>query len=101
MEKIKINQGIENHFNKKLQKSGYPSKKTDAQELLSMVEYLECLRQNLQKEARCWAEGINEIESSLSIYQRAQFVLNTESRHLNLQQLDYLWGAIYETQINK
>jgi len=62
---------------------------------------LEQLRQNLDKEAKCWVEATHELQGHLSLYQRANFILNTEYRHISLQNLDCLWGAIYETQNTK
>jgi len=102
LERKKINEDMESHFNKKFQSgSSTIPKKPDPKELLGMVPTFDLLRLNLDKECRCWGDAVNNLMSTLSILQRANFIVQTEYRYNNLQQLDYLWGAIYGTKNSK
>jgi len=93
-ERKAINTKIEAYFNLQNRHSSGGSPIV-IQDLVSMTAVLECLRKNLDDEAQAWDSTIQEMLSFLSPQQKATMILQAEYRHASLQQLKYLWGAIY------
>eukprot|EP01128_Nolandella_sp_AFSM9_P005214 TRINITY_DN2489_c0_g1_i1.p1 TRINITY_DN2489_c0_g1~~TRINITY_DN2489_c0_g1_i1.p1 ORF type:complete len:344 (-),score=100.18 TRINITY_DN2489_c0_g1_i1:143-1174(-) len=91
-ERLLVNDAIEKHFqSRQIGKSKPPGLKR----LMEMTGSLEKLRTNLEMESKAWEDAIGRILMQLTVMQRGIFQLNVETRHASLQQLKYLWSAIY------
>jgi len=92
MERSKLNEELEIKFSTR-----YRSKNSEIQDVLgtTQIDILENLRKNLENETYTWDTALEEMLGVLSVYQRATLTLHSEYRNANLQQLKYLWSAIY------
>jgi len=87
-----INGELEASFQEKVMKTqGAPN----VQNIISMTASLDLLRKNLEAEAMAWEKTIHSLLGVLTVEQRAHFILKSEYRHASVQQLKYLWAALY------
>mmetsp|Transcript_16893 Transcript_16893/g.18795 ORF Transcript_16893/g.18795 Transcript_16893/m.18795 type:complete len:591 (-) Transcript_16893:50-1822(-) len=100
-ERMDINAEIDRMFQQqqKALAEAQGSQRPDVQKLLEKTATIELLRKNLQAEASLWSEAMEMILGAITLEQKAHFLLEVELRHASLQQLKYLWSAVYDAAV--